>query len=367
MELDCEYRRFREPSEGDPQGGSCSSVVFRVFYPCSEINEKRFTWLPEPQSRYISGYLTSLGCPRRISDVMAYLPRHLYTITIPASVDAPVKVGRYPVVVFSHGLVGTRGAYSQLCGELASHGLVVVAPEHRDGSAIGSVMKEEYIDFVQARQVNEKNAKLRSNQLAQRKYEIECVVKGLREDPQLEQIRSISVLDAGKLIMSGHSFGAATAVGMCKSEGRSEGKSNGKSDYALGLFLDTWTLPLTSSMQLPLKVPSLTVLSQHFYEWASNLEAVKNVLAGGMKGDCYYVKGSVHLSQSDFQLLFPRLTKRLFSIQGSAEQNISLNVRAMVQFLHEHKVPVTPCYDDIWKAHSLGRVEEEDEELHDVS
>lgn len=38
-------------------------------------------------------------------------------------------------MVFSHGLGGTRLAYSHICGSIASYGVIVVAPEHRDGSA----------------------------------------------------------------------------------------------------------------------------------------------------------------------------------------------------------------------------------------
>lgn len=38
-------------------------------------------------------------------------------------------------MVFSHGLGGSRNSYCHLLGSLASHGVVVVAAEHRDGSA----------------------------------------------------------------------------------------------------------------------------------------------------------------------------------------------------------------------------------------
>ncbi|KDQ64315.1 hypothetical protein JAAARDRAFT_27943 [Jaapia argillacea MUCL 33604] len=42
---------------------------------------------------------------------------------------------QWPLVLFSHGLCGTRTTYSNLCTRLAASGRIVLAFEHRDGSA----------------------------------------------------------------------------------------------------------------------------------------------------------------------------------------------------------------------------------------
>ena len=66
--------------------------------------------------------------------------------TIPAYHNASLlpkgPSGRWPLLVFSHGLGGSFNAYSHLLGSLAGCGVVCIAPEHRDQSAPVSVIRQ---------------------------------------------------------------------------------------------------------------------------------------------------------------------------------------------------------------------------------
>ena len=58
-------------------------------------------------------------------------------VYVPALWQAPLLESneRLPVIILSHGIGGNRTTYSTFCLELASHGFLVAAIEHRDGSA----------------------------------------------------------------------------------------------------------------------------------------------------------------------------------------------------------------------------------------
>jgi predicted dienelactone hydrolase len=49
-------------------------------------------------------------------------------------------MGKLPAVVFTHGMAGMSQSYSHYLGSIASHGYVVAAIEHRDGSGPGTIV-----------------------------------------------------------------------------------------------------------------------------------------------------------------------------------------------------------------------------------
>jgi predicted dienelactone hydrolase len=93
-------------------------------------------YLPESSSlyRYTKSFMLAHGAmPSFLAAPMAYVASYLSNFRLPAILHAPLLEGKqFPVVVFSHGLMGYRGGSStSFLSDLASHGYIVAAVEHK--------------------------------------------------------------------------------------------------------------------------------------------------------------------------------------------------------------------------------------------
>lgn len=106
----------------------------------------------------------------------------------------PASPGPFPLVVFSHGFASDSDAYDPMLRHWASHGFVVVAPSHADSGgtlrAIWSSIRLGKAGLIQARL-----------------DDMHRVLQNLDALPP----RIASRVDAGRILATGHSFGAFTA------------------------------------------------------------------------------------------------------------------------------------------------------------
>jgi platelet-activating factor acetylhydrolase len=97
----------------------------------------------------------------------------------------------------------------------------------------------------------------------------------------------------------------------------------------------------------------LTILSEAFFKWSSNLNDTRHILSPPATftslnpyAHFFYAPSSAHLSQSDFGILFPWSIRRFLKVEDP-ERIVKLNVRAILQSLREngHIVADTSVFD----------------------
>lgn len=358
-----------------------------------------------------------------------FLPRHLHYTTIPAHKNAGAAAAetdtkRWPTMIFSHGLGGGRNSYSYIAGSLASHGVVVFCPEHRDGSAVVSFIRtanqssrffssqaRRVVPYNRiAHQVTPEVYEAREDQLRIRLWELGLIhdaILAIDEGrkfnnmnvttPTLKQfVGCLDVHEPGHIILGGHSFGAATMHQFLKCNYYADVPevANMKNplftpakdsrirkqitEKNVTMLLDMWCLPLLGPNSKPLfnlplpvyaDVPSapggtalLAVESETFHNWTEHLHVKAKLLSpdptskvvtpqlyerpSGIKlpePNVFYVVNSAHLSQSDFGILFPWLTKKIFDAE-QPERALRLNLRAQLQLFRANNIPIARTY-----------------------
>lgn len=411
------------------------TVLMTVYYPASMDsheagkNDKlsRQLWLGRPRYGMAQGYGAFAGLPTGIV-LPIFLPA-LFT-KLPAyrnagiashwAPEANLKSGgervkttegtkppgsaelpRFPLMMFSHGLGGSRTMYSSLAGEFASYGFVVCAVEHRDGSSPRTYVNHAKEGYG-SREEREKNGGLDHwHKEKKRGYDVmdymfpidnpydtgpnnpKGVDKELREaqiELRLAEIdeayRVLSIIAAGDgeqiaannlrrkgfvgasshglrgvdwkawrgridldhVTACGHSFGAATVVEMLRNGGRFQ-------QYTQGLIYDLWgggtRPPAEENPHHRIQAPILAINSEAFTYWPSNFETVDSLVDEAQTEPSpapawlMTVRGTVHISQSDFPLLYPHLCSLFLKAVASPRRALDINVNASLEFLRQ--------------------------------
>ncbi len=143
-------------------------------------------------------------------------PQEVETITydwLDAKRERPVPVrvyypktgaGSVPVIVFSHGLGGSRDGYAYLGRHWASHGYVSVHLQHKGSDTEVWRGKANPVKAMRETAVDPRNAIARTRDV---RFAIDRLEQMNRETPPLQ-----GRLDLARVGMAGHSFGAHTTL-----------------------------------------------------------------------------------------------------------------------------------------------------------
>ncbi|KAF2112214.1 platelet-activating factor acetylhydrolase, isoform II-domain-containing protein [Lophiotrema nucula] len=266
--------------------------------------------------------------------------------------------GELPCAVFTHGMAGMSQSYSHYLGSIASHGYVVAAIEHRDGSGPGSIVHfpdEERTKTVWHVQLQDLAAEppmnesdLKVAQLAFREAEIQetirlfkhlnagrgATIENLKPDSPRSALPGFKDrLDMSAVTVIGHSYGATGAMQALKNAPGEEMPING------GIALDPGkgSGPLNEYIDVPLLVMQSgewTEKQTEFYGKRWHFDVVKEIVQTTKKGWFMTLTGSAHPSCTDAPLIVPWVMRMVTGTTLDAKVALREYIDVSVDFLN---------------------------------
>jgi platelet-activating factor acetylhydrolase len=324
-----------------------STLAITLYYPSSLPQAPPGSrpwarpWLPQPISLIGTGYARLAGIS--FAPLQAVFTLGLWLLgsstVIPGVVDAPIlsstekilpgegsgadnlgnvaeqehqelkrdgEMESLPCVVFTHGMAGMSQSYSHYLGSIASHGYVVAAVEHRDGSGPGTIVhypdgREKRVWHMKLRDLESQppmtDSDLKEAQLAFREAEISETVKffarlnageapiiNLKPDSPREALPGFKYrLNLDAVTVAGHSYGATGAMRALKVAGTKEMPING------GIALDPGkgSGALNRDIDVPLLVMQSgdwTEKQVDFYGQGKHFDVVRKIVESVKEG-----------------------------------------------------------------------------------
>ncbi|HPQ71924.1 MAG TPA: alpha/beta fold hydrolase [bacterium] len=206
--------------------------------------------------------------------------------------DAPIaEGGPWPVVIFSHGNGGVRFQNMHLCEHLASHGFIVISPDHTGNAAV-TPLPRELIIF---------NPIAMPLEFFWRQTDFSFLIDAAGYLNEFdEQGTFIGKIDAETVALGGHSFGAVTALEAAKYDPRVDAVVS-LAGFSFPLAFENYRAPVmcfwgwedhtlqdlsvVQAMQNYEKIPTtklwLSVRDAGHYSWTDVCDLVPTLMGNG--------------------------------------------------------------------------------------
>jgi len=349
-----------------------SSVLIRFFYPTTKKGETpngtQANW--HENTDYITSYAPTSGIAKLLKHYWKNVKTNGFFQEHGIQLASDFLNGdKLEAVVFSHGLVGNRFMYSMTCEEIASHGYLVAAVEHRDGSAslsfeIDENLERKRVEYVKHPIKYDFDAeifKVRNLQAEKRTEELKNVCEVLKtlgekglpnylEEPTTDKIRYelyysecdslINKISSKPFHLIGHSFGGGTVLNLVgKSPPNTFGNIIACDPWIFSLKLSLWTENYLKNSLAQSSNNNIVLL--HSEDWAWPILIAKLTKAGfSIFEQCFSFPGTVHQTFSDAPhastlTSVPKWLQKKMCVRGKLgiDKAFSSVVGSMVYFL----------------------------------
>lgn len=192
---------FVDHSRVDPNTKEDRTLLTEIWYPATDETRN----LPRNQ---FSDYFLRGAAPELEKKLLDFLKTDIATLNArfqDYSVrDARIRDGKFPLVVFSHGNGGVRVQNLTWCSYLASHGYVVMSPDHT-GNCAATVVNGKVVEFKPGAMMT-----------ARKDRPLDCafLIDQMTRMARGGDSRFNGRVDMERIGVAGHSFGGLTSAAM---------------------------------------------------------------------------------------------------------------------------------------------------------
>ena len=183
-------------------------IMVQIWYPTSTEADKK----PEPYLDFIDLRAKALASA---GGIPAFFPGHLNYIFTNSFSNSPLITSDslFPVIIFSHGITGSRHLHQALYEYLVSRGYIVVALDHSFDANLTIFPNGHIADYRSDITGHPDSVNVRILQMNTRASDISFILNQL-EKIQFGYIQSqvVEKINLNKIAVGGHSYGGSTAI-----------------------------------------------------------------------------------------------------------------------------------------------------------
>ena len=270
-------------------------LVIQVWYPTLVEKKGDYSYLDYPGKR--------TGPLSKVIELPEFIIHHIKDVKANSILNAHIKVGQelYPLILFSHGLMGMRMQNTVQMEELASRGYVVLAMDHPYDAYVtvfadGSIA--EFRSGLRDGASDKEFWEVRLPQINTRAADLSFMLDKIEELKETED-NLWKYIDLSKIGVLGHSFGGATGIVASFKDSRIDACLN----------LDGWMKPVESTIiQQGLKIPFLFIGQVEWEDAPINYLKLDSLIASS-NGIKEVLPGTEHLDYSDTPQFSPMASK----------------------------------------------------------
>ena len=253
--------------------------------------------------------------------IPAFLPSHLNMISTNTRNDVACsnKLEKYPVLIFSHGITGSRHLHQILFEHLASKGYIVFALDHSFDANLTIFPDGKIADYRSEITGHPDSILIREKQINTRAFDIGFIIDQIREiETGMIDSKLSGRLDLDRVALGGHSYGGATAILA----------SHNHEIVKACVVLDGWISPIPDKViSEGINVPFLFMgrPSWHDSDYPGNYERLADLIthSSNEKYDLR-INQTLHLDYTDIPLMSP-LVKHVMDV-GDLKPSTTLSL-----------------------------------------